>query len=198
MKQVERTAAAVLAIGLLFAAAGSVFAQQQDQRRQQGMGEPGRGMVQQGPQDMWGPGMGPGMMGRGYGPGPGATGPWQPGPHMMAPEDVQEMMEHMFGMMGPGMWRGMGPGMGPGMRPRMGGWLGLEGRRVVPMVQLSTDDVRAFFERYLEALGNERLEVGEVVAVDDDTIAADVVTVDDSLVERFEVDRHTGVISAAG
>jgi hypothetical protein len=32
----------------------------------------------------------------------------------------------------------------------------------------------------------------------DDTITADVTTVDDSLVERFEVDRRTGVISPTG
>lgn len=97
----------------------------------------------------------------------------------------------------------MGQGMGPGMMdqpmgPSMGGWSGLEGRRVVPMMQLSTDEVRGFLERHLEALGNERLKVGKVAAVDNDTITADIVTVDDSLVERFAVDRHTGLISAAG
>jgi hypothetical protein len=80
----------------------------------------------------------------------------------------------------------------------MGGWSGLEGRRVVPMLQLSTDDVRGFFERHLAALGNERLKVGKIEALGDDTITADVTTVDDSLVERFEVDRRTGVISPTG
>jgi hypothetical protein len=94
----------------------------------------------------------------------------------------------------------MGPGMmmAPGMGPRVGGWSGLEGRRVMPTMQLSTDDVRTFFERHLAALGNERLKVGNVEAMDDDTITAEVVTVDDSLVESFEVDRHTGLISPAG
>ena len=126
-----------------------------------------------------GPGMGPGMMmGQGMGPGPMGQG------------------------MGPGMM-GMGPDMGPGMMapgmgPRVGGWSGLEGRRVMPTMQLSTDDVRKFLERHLAVLGNERLKVGNVEAMDDDTITAEVVTVDDSLVESFEVDRHTGLISPAG
>jgi hypothetical protein len=123
---------------------------------------------------MMGQGMGPGMMGPGVGPG-------------------------MMGQMGPGMMGQMGPGM---MRqdsgPPMGGWSGLEGRRVMPMVQLSTDDVRGFLQRHLAALGNQRLKVGKIEAVDDDTITAEIVTVDDSLVERFEVDRHTGVIASAG
>jgi hypothetical protein len=126
------------------------------------------------------------------------------GPHMMSPDEMQEMMKHMGGMMGQGMGPGMmGQGTGPGMMDQrmslgMGGWSGLEGRRVVPMMQLSTGDVRSFLERHLEALGNERLKIGAVEALDDDTITAEVVTVDDSLVERFEVDRHTGLISAAG
>jgi hypothetical protein len=66
------------------------------------------------------------------------------------------------------------------------------------MVQLSTDDVRGFFERYLASLGNARLKVGHVEELDQDTITAEIVTVDDSLVERFTVDRRTGVISGAG
>jgi len=193
---------------------------------QQGMpmqpGMMGRGMGQEMGPGMMGQGeMGPGMTGRtgmwhmgphmmspdemhemmehmghmmGQGMGPGMMGQMRPG--MMG----EEMGPGMMGEeMGPGMMGQMGPGlMGPGMGPRMGGLSGLEGRRVVPMVQLSTDDVRGFLERHLEALGNERLKVGTVEALDDDTITAEIVTLDDSLVERFEVDRHTGLISAAG
>jgi hypothetical protein len=88
--------------------------------------------------------------------------------------------------------------MGQGMASGMGGWSGLEGQRVLPMMQLSTSDVRVFFERYLESLENARLKVGKVIEADNDTITAEIVTVDDSLVEKFEVDRHTGEISAAG
>jgi len=149
-------------------------------------------------------GMGPGIMGQGM--GPGMMGPGMGGqgmsPGMMEPGTMGQGMGP--GMMSPGMGPGMmGPGMGPammapGMGPRVGGWSGLEGRRVMPTMQLSTDDVRTFFERHLAALGNERLKVGNVEAMDDDTITAEVVTVDDSLVESFEVDRHTGLISPAG
>jgi hypothetical protein len=101
--------------------------------------------------------------------------------------------EHM-GMMGPGM---MGPGMmgqgmmGPGM---MGpGMMGQGcGNRVVSNQDLSTDDVRHFFEHRLERQGNKRLTLGEVTEADDDTIVVDITTVDGSLVQRLEVDRHTG------
>ena len=106
--------------------------------------------------------MGPGMM------GPGMMGAGMMGPGMMGP-----------GMMGPGM---MGPGMmGPGC-----------GSRVVSNQDLSTDDVRHFFEHRLEWHGNKRLKLGEVTEADDDTIVAEITTVDGSLVQRVQVDRHTG------
>jgi hypothetical protein len=134
------------------------------------MGMMGRGMM--------GPGMmGPGMMGQGM-MGPGMMGQGMMGPGMMG----QGMMGP--GMMGQGM---MGHGMmGPGM---MG--LGF-GHRVVPQQHLSTDDVRHFFEHRLERHGNERLTLGEVTQADDDTIVVEITTVDGSLVQRLEVDRHTG------
>jgi hypothetical protein len=142
---------------------------------------------------MMGQGMGPGMMGQ------------QPG-HGMMQQMPPGMMGHgMMGQTEPGMMGHhamMGQGAGPGMMGQlgtgMGGWSGLEGRRVVPMMQLSVDDVRIFLERYLESLGNARLKVGKVTEADNDTITAEIVTVDDSLVASFAVDRHTGVISAAG
>ena len=84
------------------------------------------------------------------------------------------MMHH--GMMGHGMM-----GQGPGMR-------------VLPSQHLSIDDVRHFLEHRLARRGNKRLKLGEVTQTDDDTIVADVVTVDDSLVRRMQVDRHTGLM----
>jgi hypothetical protein len=180
----------------------------------------GPGMMQQMPPGMMGPGMmGPGMMGQ---MGPGMMGPGmmgQMGPGMMGPGMMGQMGPGMMGpgMMGQGMGAGMmghhpmmGQGAGPGMMaqmapgmmgqmgPGMGGWSGLEGMRVVPMIQLSADDVRVFLERYLESLGNARLKVGKVTETDKDTITAEIVTVDDSLVESFAVDRHTGVIATPG
>jgi hypothetical protein len=92
------------------------------------------------------------------------------------------------GMMGPGRGQGMGPGMmGPGYGSDRG-----HGMRVVPRADLSTDDVRHFFADRLAMHGNKRLKVGEVKEADDDSIVADIVTLDDSLVQRFKVDRHTG------
>ncbi len=104
---------------------------------------------------------------------------------MMGPGMGQGMMGHGSGqgMMGPGMGQGMmGPDtMGPG-----------HGMRVVSKADISTDDVRHFLEDHLAMHGNERLKVGEVTEADDDSIVADIVTLEDSLVQRFKVDRHSG------
>jgi hypothetical protein len=123
----------------------------------------GRGAGQPGQMGMMmNPMMGHGMMGHGMMMAPGM---------MMGP-----------GMMGPGM---MGPGMmGPGM---MGPGFGLSGDR-----DLSADEVRKMLDWQLTMHGNARLKVGDVEAKDDDTIVADIVTGDGALVDRFEVDRHTG------
>jgi hypothetical protein len=45
--------------------------------------------------------------------------------------------------------------------------------------------------------GNENLKVGEVAEKDEDTITAEIVTQDDSLVQRLEVNRHTGWMQPA-
>ncbi len=128
-----------------------------------------------------GPGWGPGwMMGAGRGgwncpafaqdgqPGPG----WGPGYHMRG-------------------WRGgSGPGMmGWGYGPGRGYGPGQQGDQAL---NLTVDDVKARVERWLAWRGNARLKVGEVKEKDADTITADVVTKDNSLVQRFVVDRHTG------
>jgi len=120
----------------------------------------------------WGPGWlgggGPGwMMGGGPGNcpgfGPGGGRGWGPGYHMRG-----------WGG-GPGM---MGWGYGPGQ----------DGKAL----NLTADDVKARVERWLAWRGNPRLKVGEVKEKDADTITADIVTKDNSLVQRFIVDRHTG------
>ena len=59
-------------------------------------------------------------------------------------------------------------------------------------LNLTTDDVKSRMERWLAWQGNQRLKLGEVKEKDADTITADVVTKDNSLVQRFIVDRHTG------
>jgi hypothetical protein len=129
-------------------------------------------------------GMGPGMMQGGMGPGMMQGGSMGPG-----------MMQ---GGMGPGMMQGgMGPGMmqggsmGPGMM--QGGMGALFGSRVTPMMNLSVDDVRGYLAVQLDHLNNKRLKIGDIKS-DDGAITADIVTIDNSLVQRLKVDRHTGAI----
>ena len=57
---------------------------------------------------------------------------------------------------------------------------------------LTADDVRTSLEQRLQRQGNDRLKVGKVEDKDDKTILAEIVTVDDSLVERIEIDKATG------
>jgi hypothetical protein len=70
----------------------------------------------------------------------------------------------------------------------------LFGSRVTPQMNLSVDDVRGYITARLKRLNNKRLKIGDIKS-DDGTITADVVTADNSLVERMKVDRHTGAIT---
>lgn len=102
-----------------------------------------------------------------------------------------------FGMtlgsgMGPGMMMGPGSGMGSGMMGSAEGGAPCAGIAPDADRDLDADDVRASLERSLDWHGNKRLKVGEVTETDDDTVVAEIVTVDGSLVQRLEVDRHTG------
>ena len=163
---------------------------------------------------------GPGMMGGGYGPGYGHMGGYGPGMmggygHMggwgggpgqgqwncpafgrtdeTGSADSQGqaygpgMMGGWHGGYGPGMMQGngYGPGYGPGYDRRA------DAQGNQPL-NLTTDDVKSRVERWLARQGNPRLQLGEVKEKDADTITADVVTKDNSLVQRFIVDRRTG------
>ena len=106
------------------------------------------------------------------------------------------MMGSKMGQRGGMMGQGMGPGsmhggMGPGMM--QGGMGALFGSRVTPMMNLSAEDVRGYLGGQLDRLDNKRLKVGDI-KVDNGPITADIVTVDNSLVQRLKVDRHTGAI----
>ena len=57
---------------------------------------------------------------------------------------------------------------------------------------LSAEEARHMLGHWLDWIGNKRLKVGEVTVQDDDTIVAEIVTLDDSLVQRLEIDRHSG------
>ncbi|MEE8454161.1 MAG: hypothetical protein V3R90_05305 [Limibaculum sp.] len=103
-----------------------------------------------------------------------------------------------LGMMGPGQGYCMGPAMlapgqgyGPGPYQGYGAGYGM-GPAIDLGEDLSADDVRDRIERNLAWHGNERLMVGEVTEADEDSILADIVTKDGSLVRRFRIDRHTG------
>ena len=134
--------------------------------------------------------MQPGMMQGGTDQQPADHGMRQGGmgQDMMCPMMRSGMMQGGMmqgGMMGTGM---MGSAM---MRSGMGA---LFGSRVTPVMNLSIDDVRGYLASQLEGLNNKQLKVGDIKA-GDGTITADIVTVDNSLVQRLKVDRHTGAIT---
>lgn len=113
-------------------------------------------------------GMGNGMMGQGM---------------MMCPMMRSGMMQG--GMMGS---RTMGSGT------MHGGMGALFGSRVTPVMNLSVDDVRGYLAARLDRLNNKRLKLGNVTSAEG-TITADIVTVDNSLVQRLKVNPHTGAIT---
>ncbi|MFO7965942.1 MAG: hypothetical protein R6U50_18590 [Desulfobacterales bacterium] len=93
--------------------------------------------------------------------------------------------------------RGMGPGMmhGRDMKQRGGyyhhGWSRgtcprAQMKRMKPMTEA---DIRGLMENYVA--GNPNLKVGEITEKED-TYVAEVVTRDDSLVEKIIVDKNTG------
>lgn len=192
------TTAGLTALGI---AASLALAQGGMMGDRQGMAP---GMMGPGTQQMAGQGMSsgmgpqmsemqqmPGTPGQGMGPdmmGPGGMS----GQGMMDPEMMRMMMNMMraHGQMGQGMPGMIGPGM-DGM-----GMMGGQGHvmRVTPSQHLTADDVRHFFGHWLEQQGNPRLKLGKVEQVDENTIVAEIVTVDDSLVRRFKVDRHSGEV----
>jgi len=143
---------------------------------------------------------GPGMMGQqGYGPGymhgpgmmgygPGARGNFGPG---NCPGYGPGMMGQGYG---PG-WMHGNRGYGPGYGRHMWG-PGYYGQQQQQQQQanlnVTTDTVKAQLERWLTWRGNSRLKVGDVKEQDANTIVADVVTKEGSLVQRFTIDRKTG------
>ncbi len=110
------------------------------------------------------------------------------GPGMMQQGDMMKMMQRggmmnmMHGQKDMPMMAGMHRDPNPGMR-------------VVPIQHLTKEDVAHYFDHWLARQGNSRLKVGAVNQIDDDTFTADIVTVDESLVQRFRVDRHSGEVT---
>ena len=156
-----------------------------------GMGQ-GHGMME-GPGMHPGHGTGHGMpSGHGMHPGHGMHHDMKMGPGMHYGYGMGHSMMEGPGMHpGHGMHHGMkmhpGAGQGRGLGPRMlYGWPGGETQ------DLSVEGARSWLERKLDWHGNPRLKLGEVVAADDDTITAEIVTRDGSLVQKLAIDRHSG------
>ncbi len=170
MKANHALAAALLTAGIAIAFAGAAGAQEMNMR--DGMGMRGS-MGAQGDANSRMPArseMPCGDMGR-AGMRSGMTGPGMTGSAMMGAR-----------MMGSGM-----------MQSGHGGMDALFGTRVERMLNLTADDVRGYLTFRLEQLKSKRLKVGDT-KVEDGAVTADIVTVDNSLVQRLKVDRHTGAI----
>ena len=98
------------------------------------------------------------------------------------------------GMMnnGPGMgMQGHGPGFG--MAARGAGWSGdcPQGLAAADK-DLTVDDVKAMMEHRLDRVQNDRLKLGDISERGEDSIIAEIVTQDGSVVDRLSIDRDTG------
>ena len=92
-------------------------------------------------------------------------------------------------MMGQGYMTGQGHMMGPGFNGQGNVGPGM----MQPLREdLDIGDVRHMMEHRLRWMNNPNLKLGNVEEKDADTISADIVTKDGSLVQRLKVDRHTG------
>ncbi len=60
--------------------------------------------------------------------------------------------------------------------------------------ELTVDEARSGLERWIAQNGNPRLKLGNVGEKDDRTITAEIVTVDNSLVQKLDIDRRTGTV----
>jgi len=72
-----------------------------------------------------------------------------------------------------------------GFSRHMMGWFGGD-------LDLNVEKVRDMIESKIARHGQDRLKPGKIEIKDDKTIVAEIVTVDDSLVMKFEIDRKTG------
>lgn len=127
--------------------------------------------------------MGPGMMGQGGGRAPG-YGPQQQG-GWYCPRGGG------WGM-GPGMM-GPGYGMGSGM---MGPGYGYGPQYQQPQKPLEKSDVETMVKNYLAAVRNPNLKLGKIEDKGG-VFEADIVTKDNSLVNKVLVDKNTGWMRSA-
>ena len=89
---------------------------------------------------------------------------------------------------------------GGGARGSMTGHMGWDGGfpwlRARLKGPLEEPDIRRMMEAWLTQERNPRLKLGPITPKGEDIFQADIVTKDDSLVQRFDVDRRTGAIQA--
>jgi len=89
---------------------------------------------------------------------------------------------------------------GPGARGPIMGHMGRDGGfpwlRARLRGPLDATDIRRMMEAWLTQERNPRLKLGPITAKDENIFQADIVTKDNSLVQRFDVDRRTGAIQA--
>lgn len=95
--------------------------------------------------------------------------------------------------------QGMGMGRMSGKEHRrmggggmMGGTMGDMGGGATADKKLTADDAKAIVAGRLAFSGNKRVKVGKATEKDAETVAVEVVTVDNSLVQTVEIDRRTG------
>jgi hypothetical protein len=131
---------------------------------------------------------------------------------MMGPEMMHGMMERMMRGTAEGLARGLVEGMAAvqEMEPEVGPSEGMEsqGMRQPGMMRgrdmgqallygspaegITIERARTMLEGVLAWHGNPRLRLGKVEEQNDDTIVAEILTVDASLVQRLAIDRATG------
>ena len=155
--------------------------------------------------------MGPGMMEPGEGERESMPEGMMPR-GMMGPAMMHDMMEGMMRGTAEGLARGLVEGMAAvhGMEPEIepSGAMGPQGMRQHGMMRgrgmgpallygppaegITVERARTILEGVLAWHGNPRLKLGTVEEQNDDTIVAEILTVDDSLVQRLAIDRATG------
>jgi hypothetical protein len=102
--------------------------------------------------------------------------------------------------MGPGMMGGQGYGMGQGM---MGPGYGSEpsrqfhyGGQQQPQQPIDKAQARSMVENYLHSTGNPNLKLGKITD-EGSSFEADIVTKDNSMVDKILVDKNGGAMRSA-
>jgi hypothetical protein len=203
-----------LAAAVLFAATTPLLAQDDDEHsvhhpEPEAAGEAPPAAEAAPPAGMMGRGMmEPGMMESGEGD------PMTEGmpPGMTGPGLMHGMLEGMMRGTAEGLARGLVEGMAAvhGMEPEIGPSGGMEPRAMrqpgmmrgrgmgpallygPPAEGITVERARTMLEGALAWHGNPRLQLGTVEEQNESTIVAEILTVDDSLVQRLAIDRATG------